>query len=68
VATKFSVGPLLELAVKSSVPPTICLTTPACRSMHGRNCDLRRQLLDEVEAISQCFLGFLLIYCEEVKC
>ena len=61
VATKFSVGPALEPAVKSSVPPTICLTTPACRSMHGRNWDLRRLPLDEVEAISQSSVGHLLI-------
>jgi hypothetical protein len=27
---------------RSSVPPTICLTFPSCRSMHGRNWDLLR--------------------------
>ena len=27
---------------RSSVPPTICLTFPSCRSIHGRNWDRLR--------------------------
>ena len=27
---------------RSSVPPTICLTFPSCKSIQGRNWDLRR--------------------------
>lgn len=31
-----------EEAWRSNVPPTICLTLPSCRSIHGRNWDRRR--------------------------
>ncbi len=46
VAMKFVLrldGPASEVDwSRSSVPPTICLTTPWCRSIHGRNWERRR--------------------------
>ena len=36
-ATKFVLSSFSSTEVRSRVPPTICLTTPWCKSMQGRN-------------------------------
>lgn len=47
-ATKFSFGPAAAES-RSSVPPTICLTTPECKSMHGRNWECLRDIFVSAE-------------------
>ena len=36
-----------ESVSRSRVPPTICFTRPSCRSVHGRNLEWRRGVVDD---------------------